>query len=56
MIQVVVENVSITGIKLPEYKHPGDSGMDVRSYIAEPVTLKPLERRLLSTGLQFKVP
>jgi dUTP diphosphatase len=56
MIQVVVENVSITGIKLPEYKHPGDSGMDVRADIEEPVTLKPLERRLISTGLKFKVP
>lgn len=56
MIQVVVENVSITGIKLPEYKHPGDSGMDVRADIEEPVTLKLLERRLISTGLKFKVP
>ena len=56
MIQVIVENVSITGIKLPEYKHPGDSGMDVRADIEEPVTLKPLERRLISTGLKFKVP
>lgn len=56
MIQVSVENLSITGIKLPEYKHLGDSGMDVRADIEEPVTFKPLERRLISTGLKFKVP
>lgn len=30
--------------------------MDVRADIEEPVTLKPLERRLISTGLKFKVP
>lgn len=37
--------------KLPEYAHPGDSGMDV--YSVEEFTLRPGERKIISTGLQL---
>lgn len=41
---------------IPEYKHLGDSGMDVKTTISEPVVLKPLERKLFPTGLWFSIP
>lgn len=40
---------------LPEYKTEGASGMDLYSAISEPVTLKPLERALIPTGLKIEL-
>ena len=39
----------------PEYAKVGDSGFDIRAYINEPITLKPLERVLIPTGLRFEL-
>ena len=33
------------------YKHPGDSGFDLRAAIEEPVTLQPGQFKLISCGL-----
>ena len=41
-------------VALPSYAHAGDAGMDLRS--TETVTLQPLERRLVSTGLAVAIP
>ena len=38
---------------LPEYKTDGAAGMDLCAAISEPVTLKPLERKLIPTGLKI---
>ena len=40
----------------PEYAKVGDSGFDLRAFITEPITLKPLERKLVPTGLYFELP
>lgn len=40
----------------PEYAKEGDSGFDLRAFIDEPVTLKPLERKLIPTGLSVELP
>ena len=40
----------------PEYSKKGDSGFDIRAYVENPVTLKPLERKLIPTGLKFELP
>ena len=40
---------------LPEYKTKGSSGMDLSAAINEPITLKPLERRLIPTGIKIEV-
>ena len=37
--------------QLPEYETAFSAGMDLRANIDEPVTLKPLERALIKTGL-----
>jgi dUTP pyrophosphatase len=40
----------------PVYAKEGDSGFDLRANLSEPVTLKPLERKLIDTGLVFELP
>jgi dUTP pyrophosphatase len=39
----------------PEYAKIGDSGFDLRAFISEPIKLKPLERKLIPTGLRFEL-
>lgn len=40
--------------RLPEYATQGAAGLDLRA--AEDVTIAPMERKLISTGLQIAVP
>ena len=40
---------------LPEYKTEGAAGMDLCAAISEPIELKPLERRLIPTGLKIEL-
>ena len=40
---------------LPEYKSEGAAGMDLCAAIEEPITLKPLERTLVPTGLKIEL-
>ena len=42
--------------QLPEYATSLSAGMDLRADIDEPVTLHPLERRLIPTGLFIALP
>lgn len=42
--------------QLPEYKTEGSSGMDVSAAISEPIELKPLERKLIPTGIKIELP
>ncbi|NPB06181.1 MAG: dUTP diphosphatase [Aquificae bacterium] len=44
------------GLPLPSYATPGSSGMDLRAAVEEPVTLKPLERALIPTGICIELP
>ena len=41
---------------LPAYATEASAGMDLRANLSEPVTLKPLERRLIPTGLFIDLP
>jgi dUTP pyrophosphatase len=41
---------------LPQYATAQSAGMDLRANIDEPITLKPLERRLIPTGLHIALP
>ncbi|GAA0872796.1 dUTP diphosphatase [Gangjinia marincola] len=42
--------------ELPAYETAGSAGMDVRASIAESITLKPLERAIVKTGLFIALP
>src|SRR5437868_5187936 len=41
---------------LPVYATTGSSGMDLRANLDEPVTLQPMQRELISTGLFIELP
>ena len=41
---------------LPAYATEAAAGMDLRANLSEPVTLKPLDRRLIPTGLFIELP
>jgi len=41
---------------LPEYATALSAGMDIRANIDEPIVLKPLERKLVPTGLFIELP
>lgn len=42
--------------QLPEYSTSLSAGMDLRANVDMPVELKPLERKLISTGLYIELP
>lgn len=42
--------------QLPVYATPQSAGMDLRANIDEPITLHPMERRLIPTGLHLALP
>jgi dUTP pyrophosphatase len=44
------------GLELPAYATPHAAGMDLRAALADPMTLKPMERALVPTGLAMAIP
>ncbi len=54
MIQVQIINKSPHA--LPAYQTEGSSGMDLRAWLSAPVALKPLERKVIPTGLYMSLP
>lgn len=51
-----VKIVNSSGNPLPGYSTPSSAGMDLRANLDQPVTLKPLERKLIPTGLYMELP
>ncbi len=41
---------------LPSYETEHSAGMDLRAFTEEPVTLRPMERKLIPTGLYIELP
>ncbi|MEO6136228.1 MAG: dUTP diphosphatase [Ginsengibacter sp.] len=56
MHDVIIKINNTSSNAVPEYATPGSSGMDLRANLQEPVSLKPLERKLLPTGLFLEIP
>ena len=48
--------VNKSGNPLPSYSTEHSAGMDLRADLSEPVILKPLERKLIPTGLFVEIP
>lgn len=48
--------VNQSGNPLPSYSTEHSAGMDLRAFLKEPVILKPLERKLIPTGLFVEIP
>ncbi|MCC8072012.1 MAG: dUTP diphosphatase [Bacteroidales bacterium] len=51
-----VKIIDRSGHQLPTYETPSSAGMDVRAHLDQPVTLQPLERALIPTGLRIQLP
>lgn len=51
-----VKIVNKSGHPLPEYSTPHSAGLDLRANLSEKVLLKPLERKLIGTGLYIELP
>lgn len=56
MQTVQVNIVNTSSNPLPVYATAGSAGMDIRANLTEPVTLQPLERNLIPTGLFIELP
>lgn len=51
-----VKIVNLSHHQLPEYATPQSAGMDLRANLSEPILLRPMERRLIPTGLYISLP
>lgn len=56
MITLTINVVNKSGNPLPEYATAGAAGMDIRADIENEITLQPLERTLVPTGIFIEVP
>lgn len=56
MQQIRVNIINTSGNDLPAYATSGSAGMDIRANLQDPVTLQPLERQLIPTGLFIELP
>lgn len=56
MKKIKVRIVNRSTNELPTYGTQQSAGMDLRAWLNEPVTLQPLERRLIPTGVSIELP
>ena len=54
--KVEVKIVNKSPNALPAYSTEQSAGMDLRAWLKEPVTLKPMERTLIPTGIYIELP
>jgi len=55
-VKLMVKMINNSNNPDPAYQKEGDSGFDLAAYITEDITLKPLERQLIPTGLYYQIP
>lgn len=52
-----IKIINESGNEMPRYATPGSAGMDLRAWLPEgAVTLRPLERKLIPTGIRMEIP
>lgn len=51
-----IKIINKSGHKLPHYETLASAGMDLRADLETPITLKPLERAIVPTGLFMELP
>lgn len=56
MHTMLVKIINKSDNPLPKYETTGSAGMDIRAFIPEAITLQPLERTLIPTGLYLELP
>jgi dUTP pyrophosphatase len=55
-MSAIIKIVNKSHHPLPAYATSGSSGMDLRAFITEPISLAPLSRVLVPTGLFLAIP
>ena len=55
MEEIIIKIINQSDHSAPSYSTKDSAGMDIRANIANPITLKPLERTLVKTGLFMNV-
>jgi dUTP pyrophosphatase len=55
-MSAIIKIVNKSHHPLPAYATSGSSGMDLRAFITEPISLAPLSRILVPTGLFLAIP
>ena len=53
---MILKIINKSSNALPNYESEQAAGMDIRCNISEPITLQPLERKLIPTGLFIELP
>src|SRR4030095_4927283 len=56
MSKIKVRIINNSNNPLPEYATEGAAGMDIRAQLESPLTLKPMERFLVPTGIFVELP
>lgn len=51
-----IEIINKSSHPLPAYETSASAGMDLRAHLEEPISLKPMERKLIPTGLFIELP
>ena len=51
---LTIKMQKVSDVPTPSYAHKGDAGVDL--YAAEDTILKPMERKLVPTGLRLEIP
>jgi dUTP pyrophosphatase len=55
-LRIPVARIGPIAVPLPRYQSDGAAGMDLHAAIGQPVTIAPLARVLVPTGLVFAIP
>ena len=55
-MSTTVQIVNKSHHPLPEYATTGSSGMDIRAFLTSPISMAPMERVLIPTGLFLALP
>lgn len=53
---LIIQIVNKSNNSLPKYETRCSAGMDLKAYTNEPITLQPMERKLIQTGFYIALP
>lgn len=53
---MIIKIINKSHHPLPQYETVHSSGMDLRAFLPEPITLQPLQRAVIPTGLYIELP
>lgn len=56
MADIQIRILNKSGNTDPAYATPGSSGMDIRAFLEDPLSIRPFERVLVPTGLFIELP